>query len=404
MSLSFRYRAATPAGEVVEGVVQADTPRGAMDELRRQTLVPVDVAPIASDGSGSATLPHWLDRRRRDAALATAARTLASMLAGGATLDRALRFAADHALSTEVGSALSAVRNDVQRGETLANALRAHQDVFGSLAPAVVRAGEESGTLDQSLARYADHVERARDLRAQLRATLLYPALMGVVAGVGIVVLLTFVVPRFVAILNDTGGTLPLSTRLLMATSAAAVRWWWAWLALGAVVLVGGRAWLAAAANRERWHAARLALPVVGTLERAVATARFSRTFGTLLQGGAPLLTALRVGREAVDNLALGAALERSERAVARGEPVAGSLGPALPPLATQLFAVGEESGSLDVMALRVADTFDAESQRTLRSLVALIEPLLIVAFGAMVGFVALAMLQAIYSINASAL
>lgn len=404
MSLAFRYRAATPAGEVVEGVVQADTPRAAMEELRRQTLVPVDVAPVASGGEPSAALPHWLDGRRRDAALATAARTLASMLAGGATLDRALRFAAEHAGTAELGSALAAVRNDVQRGETLANALRARQTIFGSLAPAVVRAGEESGTLDESLARFADHVERARDLRAQLRAALLYPALMGVVAGVGVIVLLTFVVPRFVAILNDTGGALPLSTRLLMAISAAAVRWWWAGLALGAVAVVSARAWLAVPANRERWHAARLGWPVVGTLERAVATARFTRAFGTLLRGGAPLLTALRVGREAVDNLAIGAALGSAERAVARGEPVATSLGAALPPLATQLLAVGEESGSLDAMALRVADTFDAESQRTLRSLVALIEPLLIVAFGAMVSFVALAMLQAIYSINASAL
>lgn len=403
MSLAFRYRAATPAGEVVEGVVQADTPRAAMEELRRQTLVPVDVAPVASGGEPSAALPHWLDGRRRDAALATAARTLASMLAGGATLDRALRFAAEHAGTAELGSALAAVRNDVQRGETLANALRARQTIFGSLAPAVVRAGEESGTLDESLARFADHVERARDLRAQLRAALLYPALMGVVAGVGVIVLLTFVVPRFVAILNDTGGALPLSTRLLMAISAAAVRWWWAGLALGAVAVVSARAWLAVPANRERWHAARLGWPVVGTLERAVATARFTRAFGTLLRGGAPLLTALRVGREAVDNLAIGAALGSAERAVARGEPVATSLGAALPPLATQLLAVGEESGSLDAMALRVADTFDTESQRTLRSLVALIEPLLIVAFGAMVGFVALAMLQAIYSINASA-
>jgi len=404
VSLAFRYRAATPAGEVVEGVVQADTPRAAMEELRRQTLVPVDVAPVASGGEPSAALPHWLDGRRRDAALATAARTLASMLAGGATLDRALRFAAEHAGTAELGSALAAVRNDVQRGETLANALRARQAIFGSLAPAVVRAGEESGTLDESLARFADHVERARDLRAQLRAALLYPALMGVVAGVGVIVLLTFVVPRFVAILNDTGGALPLSTRLLMAISAVAVRWWWAGLALGAVALVSARAWLSVAANRERWHAARLDWPVVGTLERAVATARFARAFGTLLRGGAPLLTSLRVGREAVDNLAIGAALGSAERAVARGEPVAASLGAALPPLATQLLAVGEESGSLDAMALRVADTFDAESQRTLRSLVALIEPLLIVAFGAMVGFVALAMLQAIYSINASAL
>lgn len=404
MSLAFRFRASTPAGQVVEGVVQASTPRAALEELRRRTLVPVEVTPVAAGGEAATRTPRWLDAGRRDDALATATRTMATMLAGGAPLDRTLRFAAEHAGTAELGEALAGVRADVQRGETLANALRERQRIFGSLAPAVVRAGEESGTLDESLARLADHVERARDLRAQLRGALLYPAFMGVIAGVGIVILLSFVVPRFVAILNDTGGALPISTRLLIAASQALVRWWWGWLALGAAAVLAARAWLAAPGNRERWHAARLGWPVVGPLERAVATARFARAFGTLLRGGAPLPTALRIGREAVDNLSLVTRLTAVERAVERGEAVAASLGGVLPPLATQLLAVGEESGSLDAMALRVADTFDGEAQRTLRSLVALIEPILIVAFGAIVGFVALAMLQAIYSINASAL
>lgn len=403
MSLAYRYRAATAAGDVVEGVVQAATPRAAIDELRRQTLVPVSVEPVVG-GDASRQAPRWMGGRGRDDALATATRTMATMLAGGATLDRALRFAADHAGTPELREALTAVRSDVQRGETLATALRTRSATFGTLAPAVVRAGEESGTLDDALARLADHVERSRDLRAQLRAALLYPALMGVVAGAGILVLLTFVVPRFVALLNDTGGTLPLSTRLLVGISGALTQWWWLWLALGTGAVVATRAWLREPGNRQRWHAARLEWPVVGTLERAVTTARFSRAFGTLLRGGSGILSSLRVARDTVDNLALAARLESAEHAVERGEPLHASLDGTLPPLATQLLAVGEESGALDAMALRVADTFDAESQRTLRSLVAMIEPLLIVTFGALVGFVALAMLQAIYSINASAL
>ncbi|MCC7323343.1 MAG: type II secretion system F family protein, partial [Gemmatimonadaceae bacterium] len=215
MSVAFRYRAATAAGDVIEGVLQAPTPRAAIDELRRQTLVPVSVEPVER-AAATRQAPQWLGGQRRDDALATATRTMATMLAGGATLERALRFAADHAATGELRDALSAVRQDVQRGETLATALRTRVATFGTLAPAVVRAGEESGTLDDALARLADHVERTRDLRAQLRAALLYPALMGLVAGAGMLVLLTFVVPRFVALLNDTGGTLPVSTRLLI--------------------------------------------------------------------------------------------------------------------------------------------------------------------------------------------
>jgi len=403
MSVAYRYRAATSSGEVVEGIVQAASPRAAIDQLRRQTLVPVSVEPVASGGRRLAA-GRWIGTGRRDDALATATRTMATMLAGGSTLDRAVRFAAEHAGTDELGNALQGVRDDIQRGGTLARALHARASLFGSLAPALVRAGEESGTLDEALERLADHVERTRELRGQLRAALLYPALMGVVSGVGVVVLLSFVVPRFVGMLADAGGTLPASTRLLVLLSTALTRWWWVGVSLGAVAFLGARAWGRDATNRRRWHAARLRWPLVGDLERMVASARFARAFGTLVRGGSGVLSALRVARETLTNAALLAGIDDAIRAVERGEPVAGALRGTFPPLATQLLAVGEESGALDTMALRVADTYDAESQRALRSLVALVEPALIVGFGAVVGFVALAMLQAIYSINAAVL
>ncbi len=400
-TLTFRYRAATARGDVVEGVLQAPTPRAAMDELRRQTLVPVSIEPVSPAAPRPA---RWSGAARRDDALATATRTIATMLAGGAPLDRALRFATEHAGTPALRDALEGVRGDVQRGTTLSAALRARADVFGALAPAVVRAGEESGTLDEALARLADHVERVRELRGALRAALWYPALMGVVAGFGVLILLAFVVPRFVSMLADTGGTLPRSTRLLVALSGALTHWWWLWLEIGAALILGTRRWLREPANRTRWHAARLRWPVAGAVEHAVATARFTRAFGILLRGGSGVLGAMQVAREAVTNLALGERLESAIRAVERGEPVSASLEGMLPPLATQLLAVGEESGTLDEMALRVADTYDAESARALRSLVAMVEPVLIVAFGGLVGFVALAMLQAVYSINAAVL
>jgi type II secretory pathway component PulF len=402
MSVAYRYRAATASGELVDGVVQAESSRAAIDELRRQTLVPVSVEVVASAPPTRARALGAIGREHD--ALVSATRTIATMLAGGATLDRALRFAAEHAGTPSLGAALAGVRQDVQQGASLATALRSRQALFGTLAPALVRAGEESGTLDEALARLADHVERSRELRAQLQGALLYPALMGVVAGLGVLVLLTFVVPRFAGMLADAGASLPASTRLLMAMSDLALRGWWLWLALGALLVLGGRAWLRVPANRQRWEGGRLRWPIVGDLERAIATARFARAFGTLLRGGTGVLAALRVAREALGNGALAARVDDAMRAVERGEPVARSLEGMLPPLATQLLAVGEESGTLDRMALRVADTYDAESQRALRGLVALVEPALIVGFGAVVGFVALAMLQAVYSINASVL
>jgi type II secretory pathway component PulF len=218
------------------------------------------------------------------------------------------------------------------------------------------------------------------------------------------VVLLLFVVPRFVEMLAEVGGTLPLSTRLLLGASRGVIRWWWLWLlALGGVV-IGVRVWLASPENLRRWHERRLRLPIMGALEWKFATASFVRTLGLLVQGGMAIVPALRVARSTVLNRALGARLDRAAAAVSNGERVAAAVSGTLPPLAQQMIAVGEETGQLDTLCLRVADAFDADVRRSLRSAVSLIEPVMILLFGAFVGFIALAMLQAIYSVNSGTL
>ncbi|MGQ0648785.1 MAG: type II secretion system F family protein [Gemmatimonadaceae bacterium] len=399
MSHAWRYRAANTAGELVDGIVRAESERAALDELRRQTLVPVVIE--ATRESASA---RRRPRSSRADALAASIRTAAALLGGGAPLDRTLEFAARHAEHPDVAEALIGVRSDVQGGQTLASALRSKAEVFGALAPSIVRAGEESGSLDAALSRLADHLERARDLRSQLRSALLYPALLAVVAGSGVLVLLAFVVPRFVAILTETGGALPITTRLLVGASQAMARYWWLWAAIILIAVGSARTWLRDASHRARWHGARLSWPLVGRLEAATWTARFCQALGALLQSGAPLLTSLRIARDGVENVALGARIETAIARVERGDRLAAAFEGVFPPLATQMLAVGEESGSLDTMASRVADTYDADVQRGLKTAVALVEPLLIMLFGGLVGFVALAMLQAIYSINASVL
>jgi general secretion pathway protein F len=394
VTAAFRYRAATVAGEVVEGVLRAGSSRDALDELRRQTLVPVSVEPLVEQRRSRGS------RLSRRDAIAASVRTLASLLGAGIALERALGFAETNAGQPEVSAALGAMRADVQSGMSFADAVR-KQPLFGALPAAMVHAGEESGTLDAAMSRLADHFERMNELVAQIRGALLYPLLMGTVAGIGVVVLLTFVVPRFLAMLADVGGTLPLSTRLLVGASAVIRHGWWIWVPLVALAVVGARGWLRDRANRRRWHAARLRFPIVGELETKLIAARFTRALGVLLKSGAPTLPAMHLARETVTNDALGARVDDAAAAVGRGERIAPSLEGALPPLAVQLLAAGEESGTLDAMCERVADAYDAEVQRSLRTLVRLVEPALIVAFGAIVGFIALAMLQAMYSINA---
>ena len=399
MSAAFRYRAATGSGDLVEGVVQAQSVRDATESLRRQSLVPVSVESAAR--TPARTAPS--SRSGRQDGVATAVRTLSMLLSAGLALERALEFVERHASHAEVAAAFRDIRADVQRGSMVSDAVR-RQPLLGSFAAAMVHAGEESGTLDQSLARLAGWLEQAAQLRAQVRNALLYPALMGIVAAIGVAVLLIVVVPRFVSILGDVGGTLPLSTRLLVGASRVAAGGWWIWLPLLGAAVFGGRWWLRDADNRRRWHAARLGLPVLGSIERSAATARFASAFGVLLQGGAPMLRAMHVAREGVTNLSFAGALDGAAERIARGERVSESLTGVLPPLAVELLAAGEESGRLAEMCSRVAEVLEESVGRSLHALVRMVEPALILAFGVVVGFIALAMLQAVYSVNAGIL
>jgi general secretion pathway protein F len=255
---------------------------------------------------------------------------------------------------------------------------------------ATIAAGESSGALDAVLERLSDHVEESRELRSQVQSALLYPVLMAIVASVGVVILLGFVIPRFATILSDVGGKLPASTRLLMTASMLVTKGWWVWLLLG----------LARPDILRRWHAARLQLPWFGDFERKYLTARFTRTLGLLLRSGIPAVPALGIARASAPNLVFRDGIDQAAAAVTEGGALASALAGTLPPLAVQMIAEGEETSQLESLSLRVADNYDNEVRRTLRAMVALIEPALILIFGGLVGFVALAMLQAIYGIN----
>ena len=399
MTSGYRYRASTPDGQVVEGVVQAASPLTALEELRRQRLYPVALAPI-SDARGA---PRQSSLGRVQA-LALFTRTVATMLDAGVALDRTLAFAAAQARHPDVADAARQVHQSLREGASLSEAMARHPEVFTSLIVAMVSAGEESGGLDEAMARLADHLDALVELKAEVRASLLYPGLMAIVSGTGITILLLFVVPRFAALIADEGGALPLSTRLLVAASGLVVDGWWVLLLGGALLAGAVRSWLGRPENRRRWHARRLRLPLVGELELKYATARFARSLGMLLRSGRPMLPALRAARATVLNAELGAGLDRAAEAVSHGKRVHVALSGTLPPLATELIAVGEGSGRLEDLCLRVADAYDSEVRRTLHTLVGVIEPALILLFALVVGFVALAMLQAIYSINTSLL
>jgi general secretion pathway protein F len=398
VTASFRYRAAAASGQIVEGVLQAPSRQLVLAELQRQHLYPVAVDEVAAE-------PEGKRRRRigRRAALALWTRSTATLLGAGVPLDRALGFGTAHLGHDGLEQALRETRRAVRNGAALADALGRHGRYFDPLFVATVSAGESTGALDTVFERLADHLEESGELRSQVGSALIYPVLMAVVTLLGTVVLLAFVVPRFAEIMADVGGRLPFTVRLLMGASAVVTGAWWLWLGLAGLGVVALRQALSRPATLRSWHRRRLALPWIGEFERKYLTARFARTLGLLLRSGLPMMQALRIARASASNLVFQAGVDRAAAAVAEGGNVAASLAGTLPPLAAQMLAVGEESGQLDALCLRVADAYDADVRRTLRTMVALVEPAMILVFGALVGFVALAMLQAIYGINFNA-
>ncbi len=392
----FRYRAATPTGDVVQGVIEVPSRQSLLEQLRRRELVPVEIEAVESS-----TRPTKRRQNRRSA-VAVWTRNVATLLGAAVPLDRALSVTSQVTTHEGLSAALVRVRRSVREGSSLADALSSESAFFTPVVSSMVSAGETSGALDVVFESLAAYLEEMEELRSQVRTALLYPSLMAMVAGLGVGVLLLFVVPRFSVILEDAGGSLPLTTTLLVGVSTALLSWWWVWLVVGIGVVVGGAAMLMRPDVRERWHRARLELPWVGDVESNYTTARFVRTLGILLRSGVPILNALRVARASVTNASVHQRLGRATEAVAEGDALAPTLKGVLPPLALQMIAVGEESGRLEELCFHVADSYDGEVRRALRTAVAMIEPAMILLFGALVGFVAIAMLQAIYSINSA--
>jgi general secretion pathway protein F len=391
----FRYRAATPDGHLIEGLMQAGSRQAVLDGLRRQNLYPVRI-----DEATATTSEVVGKKMARGPAVAMWTRNAATLLGAGVPIDRMLGFTAQHAAHEGLAVAVREVRKAVQSGATLADALAQQPRYFDALFVTMVAAGESSGALEVVFEQLSQQLEEGAELRSQVQSTLLYPAIMAVVACIGVGVLLGFVIPRFAVVLSDMGGTLPFSTRLLLGVSTVVTRGWWLWLLLAVVGAYTIPTALARPDVRRWWHTTRLGWPWIGDIELKFSTARLARTLGLLLKSGVPALPALKIARASATNVVVQDGMDRAAAALAEGSALAPALAGTMPPLAVQMMAVGEESGRLDELCLRVADTYDGEVRRAMRTAVTLIEPALILCFGALVGFIALAMLQAIYGID----
>ncbi len=392
---AFAYHAVDLTGKRLRGRAEAATPAALTRSLEDRGLLVLEV-----DAADSAQEGGFGFGRRREVLEVT--RALAALLPAGMPLAQALG-AASGVASGEVREALQQVRARVERGETLSSALAAHPRLFSPLYIGLIRAGERSGDVDSAFGRLADQLERDEQLRGKILSAAIYPLLLATVGSIAVTVLLMFVLPRFVELLEGSGASLPRSTAFLLALSGGLQRYWPVLLlALGG--LMAAAVWARSTEEgRTMWARFLLGIPLVRTLRRYALAARFARLTGVLLGGGAPLLTALDDTVESIGDPIARDDVVRIRTRVREGASLRQAIsdGPLFPPLLAQLVAVGEEAGRLREFLLKAADIFEDRTERSTQRLATLAEPAMIVVFGIIVAFVALSLLQAIYGINA---
>jgi len=400
----YRYKAVTVTGEVLEGQFDVASNDEAVAKIKDAGNIPLEVH--AADGGDSGSVFGRFSRRQaiNQTQVLQFTQQLATLLGAGQPLDRALQILLELPESDKAKRIIERVRDHVRGGGALSDALEAEPGVFSRLYVNMVRAGEVGGSLDVTLARLTNYLERAKALRESVINALIYPAILVVMVFGALFVLLAFVVPRFLPMFKDMNVELPMITKIVLFVGTTLQDWWWliAALIFGGVMLLRRR--LAEPAVRLAWDARALKMRIVGPLVARLETARLARTLGTLLKNGVPLLTAITIGRNVLGNTALAEAVDKAGEEVKTGGGLAFALGQSkrFPKLALQMISVGEESGALDDMLMKVADTFDVEARNTVDRLLAAMVPVLTVVMTGVVAIIMMAILLPILSITSS--
>jgi len=402
----YAYTGLTAQGRAVTGVIDADTPKGARLSLRHTGIFPTAISEERATQTASPANTTSGPTRRfervpaRELALLT--RQLATLTRAGLPLVECLGTLIEQMEHAPLKRVLSHVRQQVREGRSLADALQAHPRVFSSIYINMVRAGEESGTVETVLARLADYSEVQARLLRTVQSALTYPLLMVLVASAILVFLLAYVVPQVTRIFSETGQKLPLVTRLLIGLSSFLADYWWMLLVISAVGMLGGARLLRTSKGREWYDRLLLRLPWIGRLLQRLSVARVARTLSTLLASGVPLLSALAIVTHLVSNSLLRRALEEARASVQEGESLAAPLKRSglFPALLIQMITVGERSGELEGLLTRAAEAYDEEVATSLARLTSLLEPLTILVMGGVVLFIVLAILLPIFELN----
>jgi len=389
----FSYRATTIEGAIVEGVIEAVDERSAIERLKNTGFIPLNVA-APKEG-----IRRKISLKSSRADLLTFTTELSALLGAGLPLDRSLNILSEISENSEMKRVIDSILKSIREGSSFSDALQKHPKVFPKLYVNMIRAGEAGGVLDVVLDKLNEFLESSKALKDHVVSVMIYPSLLLVTGGVSIIILLTFVLPKFSVMFAELGGSLPFATKLLLAFSNALKSYWWIVLSAVVAAWVIFKNYVKSDAGRYKWDGFKLR--VIGDVIKKLETARFCRTLGTLLKSGVPLLQALNNSRDIINNRVIAAAVDSVSAGAKEGKGIAVPLSEThvFPQLALSMIKVGEETGQLDVMLMKVASTYEKSLNVAIKRLVNFLEPVMILTMGVIIGFIVISMLLAIFSI-----
>lgn len=400
----FLYKASDSSGKIITGSMEAKDKAMVINRLQSSSYFPIKVE------EGTQTRASFVERvkgkrvfeRVTTKDILSFTQQLATLTGSSIPLDRSLATLKELADKEKLASIIDDIHKNVHAGSHFADALAQHPKYFSKLYVNMVKAGEAGGVLEAVLARLAEFLESSQEMRDNIVSALIYPILLTLVGGIAVAILLVFVVPKFKLIFMDMGQAMPIPTQMLLGFSQAIVDYWW--LILG-VLCVGYyiiRRYINSPRGRWRWDKMKLRMPMFGSLVQKIEISRFTRTLGTLIQSGVPILQSLSIVRDIIGNVVVSRSISNVQSSIKEGEKISEPLKKSgiFPPLAVHMIDVGEETGQLENMMFKVADTFDVDVRNSIKRLVGLLEPVLILLMGIIVGFIVVSMLLAIFSVN----
>ena len=399
----FRYKAVTPAGKMVEGSLEAVDQQSVVDRLQTQGQLPVKVFSGEETGFLSRQFERpWKKKRVSQAELLIFTQELSTLIQAGLTLDRSLRILANLTENVYLSEVVGELLSEVKSGRSLSEAMAKFPQVFPKVYVNMVKAGEIGGALDQILGRLVDYLENVEELRSYLTSSLIYPCILTFVGAASIIIMMFFVVPKFSVIFENAGAPVPLPMVIMLGMSAILTNFWWLLLAVAIGFGYRLKTRLATEEGRLNWDRRMLRLPVLGSVFQKVEVSRFCRTLGTLLKSAVPLIQSINIVKEIVNNQAIATTMDAIKSGIKKGEGLTAPIREAqiFPSFALYLLEVGEETGKLDDMLLQIAETYDRELRLSLKRLVAMFEPAIILIMGIIIGVMVVSMLYSIFSIN----